>query len=352
MPEFINEDHRIQYESIQQQLDFARNYVRQLEVSLQTLALAHSLKECIAVQNEVMSLTTVNDFRGSQFGSKFSQLFATIPNVKSMSEDKPEDFLGTILDTIQDVSGSHYNTLSNFVTNLATKPPEEAVKELALQELLASGWSLKVDINGDGKTAELIKGSDVVNFLTAGFNGDILTGNEILMGVVTKFEKEIFGFSIIEVGKEVDKFAKILSNGNPSADVVANGLFSMIDSTLNKVGGNSQYVKQIRGIIKTSKGLSDAYTKAKSDVNKAIAIYNKQKELISSSASWSDADLDAVVPEIPAIPDVPEIPETNEPVPPDSVPSHLDPNPRLDPGPDNELFEDPFDEEGTIYDEE
>jgi hypothetical protein len=254
-------------------------------------------------------------------GQSVSSLVSAVPsysvpasspgNTNPISE--PLSMLSALTSTVDDIANASTEILNvvDFTAKYAAASPDDR-KRLSYDSLFTNGWSLKVDMNGDGKTAELFNGRDVVRFLTSGvIGGDALTEEEILLGVTSKFEKELFGFSVVEIAQDVETLAKNLTSGNVSAEELAGNITDKIENILTKTGGNNEYVNKIKNTVELSKGLISAYNKAKMDVQTAVSFYNSSKDAIASGSQLFDPPTTTLAPdEIPYIPETTTLPST------------------------------------------
>ena len=238
-------------------------------------------------------------------GQSVTSLMTIVPNylppVNSGTNpvSDPVSMLNALTSTVDDITSASSEILGviDFTAKYAAANPDDR-KKLSYESLFSNGWSVRVDLNGDGKTAELFNGTDAIKFITQGLIGsDALTESEMLMGLTSKFEKELFGFSVVEIAQDVDSLAKTLTGGNSAAELLSGNVLDKINNILTKTGGNNDYVDKIKNVIEMSKGLISAYNKTKLDLQTAVSEYTVLKDQVTQGVKLFDLPTTTIAPD-------------------------------------------------------
>ena len=166
--------------------------------------------------------------------------------------------------------------IKTFIEGAQGIKTEGDLINLALETVVDSNWSFKVDINSDCKEVSLINGNEVISLGKSLLAGNPLDAVTVITGLATKFEKEVFGFSVIEMTKNLDTLSKLLASPN-AQDAKIEEILNTLDGFLDKmgVGRVSPYIK---GVINLVNILNGEKAKANKIMEAALKEFEKGKQ--------------------------------------------------------------------------
>lgn len=171
--------------------------------------------------------------------------------------------------------------IKTFLDGAQNAKTEGELINLALASVVDSNWSFKVDINGNGREVSLVNGSEVISLGKTLLTGNPLDATTVVLGLATKFEKEVFGFSVIETAKSLDELSRSLASPN-SQDAKIEGVLNTLDSLLEKMGTGrvSPYIKQVINLVNI---LNGEKAKANKVMENALTEFEKGKQQLIAS---------------------------------------------------------------------
>jgi len=218
------------------------------------------------------------------------------------------------LDTITNIMGDlkenekYLNKVSNFLSKAGTTNKPEDLINLALAEVVDTNWSYTITIDDSGKTVSLINGSQVINLGKSLLSGNPLDVDTAILGMATKLEKEVFGFSVIETVKELDSISAALLTTTPG-DLKLDSTLNTLDVLVGKMGGPrlSPLVKSVLSLVtdlnkkrlESKKILEDAvkeFEQKKEEVLKGVIPEEEPTTTTEPPPTTTEAPVDEMVP--------------------------------------------------------
>lgn len=136
--------------------------------------------------------------------------------------------------------------------------------DTALGEFARTGWGLTINIprGSNQKEITLVSASDVINIVKSFTPGSTsaLKPEDILAGLITKVEKEAFGFSVLELAKDFEKMQSDFNAGMASQKDIVNMVMNKMSGMLGIAGIPTETIQQINSFIKMGQGMLDVLT--------------------------------------------------------------------------------------------
>jgi len=133
--------------------------------------------------------------------------------------------------------------------------------DTALGEFARTGWGMTINIpqGSNQKEITLVSASDVINIVKSFTPGSTsaLKPEDVLMGLITKVEKDALGFSVIELAKDFEKMQADFNAGMASQKDIVNMAMNKMSGMLGVAGIPSETLQQINSFIKMGQGMLD-----------------------------------------------------------------------------------------------
>jgi hypothetical protein len=192
----------------------------------------------------------------------------------------------------------YFSKVQGFLEKAEAITTDQDFIKLVMDELIDPNWSLNVDITSDGKSISLVNGAEVINLGKSLLSGDTLTTQMAITAMVTKFEREIFGFSVIETVKSLDSISEALVAANTS-DLKVESLLTGVDTLVSKMGG-PRLTPMIREILRMITKLNSKRLESKKILEDAVKEFEEAKEkLITEGAPPEETTTTTLAPETP-----------------------------------------------------
>lgn len=228
-----------------------------------------------------------------------------VPDDNTVTDANPLDLVDTLLGDLKE-GEKYFSKVNNFLKNAQSAESEADVIALAIDEIIGSGYKLDLTMTKDGKEITMIKGSDIISLGKSVLKDDPLTSKNLVTGVITNFEKSIFGFSVLETVKSFESMLTALDQPT-AADVKLNTVTNTLESIISNVSGPR---------------LTPLLTQMLTSVSTLASVKSEADALVKKAKDNFKKEIDEVITNPPA-PEVPELPpeEQYEESPPPATPS-------------------------------
>lgn len=238
----------------------------------------------------------------AQLASKLASLVAsaTPPPSETSPVADPISLVNNILGDLKE-GEKYFSKVQTFLGAVNDAKDESELLDLAMKELTGAGFTLDLKITSEGKEITMIKGSDIVSLGKSILSGNPLTSANLVTGVITNFEKSIFGFSVLETVKSFESVLDSLDQPS-SADFKLGEITNTLDNVLAGMGG-PRLTPVLSQLLDSVSTLTAAKAEADALIQKAKATFTQAvNEVIENP------------PELPEI--LPEPPEEDVSAPP------------------------------------
>lgn len=192
----------------------------------------------------------------------------------------------------------YFDKVASFVSKLSTADNEQDIIDITTSEILNSGWSIKIDVNSSGKEISLVNGQEILSIGKSLLSGNPMNAQNLIVGIVGKFEKEVFGFSVVDTIKDLESLGNLLLSDNP-ADYKLSSTLTQLDNLLETMSG-SRLTPTIKTLLSSAVNLAEKNSEYKTELKKAVVEFTKDINGV----------LQPPVPETtqPPVPSVPSLP--------------------------------------------
>lgn len=252
--------------------------------------LAEAASDITSNPNDVTVLT-------AKLAAKLASMVAADvpePTEEEVSLAHPLDLVDNLLGDLKE-GEKYFSKVNNFLKSAQNAESEADLVSLAIDEILGSGFKLDLTMTKDGKEITMIKGSDIISLGKSVLKGDPLNSKNLVTGVITNFEKSIFGFSVLETVKSFEGMLEALDKPT-AADVKLATVTNTLQNIISNVSGPR---------------LTPLLTQMLSSVSTLASVKSEADALMKKAKDNFKKDIDEVITNPPE-PEVPEIPPQDE----------------------------------------